>query len=568
MPSSAPTNSNSTVSNAPVANLNVAAPAPVAPTVSATAPVVTSPATPTTPTVSTPASTNVPLTTAQMQAELDSAKTQLLAMQNQAANLNQNNSTNTSAVVSSSAPAVQDEKNASATTAALAGGATSPGTPLSTLAALIPGATPPATDTTTPTTGPDTSGVTSASDQYMQGLQNYLAQLQASDAAQIDSINSDYANQETNLENTQNSETGSTTAMLARSGGYLGASASGTGVLLTLAQSHAAELADLESKKNAAIQAAQAADQKGESDIVNQMNQQAITLEQTINDRKQQFFQDTQSAISAQQSAQAAQQSQIKDQLTALSNVTDPSTVPQATKTAIDNYYGIPGFTDQYITATSAAAAAKTADDQTTANKNLLSLLQQIPAGKVVTMPDGTTYTGMGSASDVTTFMQVDNSGIGHLITYNKQTGATSVQSVGQVGKTSSTTDPTIASNYNALVLQGATASDGTKTPGLVSTKLSDGTYDPSTYLQWRQYFTQADPAYVSTLDKEFLATDSKGESQFFNDASINYLEQHGVYLNSNPAGSATTGFDNTGAAPDSTTAVPDQVDNSISVGQ
>jgi hypothetical protein len=557
----APSNSGSTVSNAPAVNLNVATPAPAAPAVTAQAPVVTQPAT------TAPASTPAPLTTAQMQAELDNAKQTLLGMQTQAANLNQNNSTNTSSVVSSSAPAVQDEKNASATTAALAGGATSPGTPLTTLSALIPGATPPATGTGTTTTGPDTSSATSASDQYMQGLQTYLQQLQASDAAQIDSINQDYATQETNLSNTQKSETGSTTAMLARSGGYLGGSASGTGVLLTLAQSHAAELADLESKKNAAIQAAQAADQKGESDIVNQMNQQAITLEQTINDRKQQFFTDTQNAIQAQQSAQAAQSSQIKDQLTALSNISDPSTVPQATKDAIDQFYGVPGFTDQYLAATTGAAAAKTAADEVTNNKNLISLLQSIPQGKQVTMPDGTTYTGMGSASDVTTFMQVDNSGVGHLITYNKQTGATSVQSVGQVGKTSSTVDPSVASNYTATILQGGAGSDGTKIQGLTQSKLSDGTYDPSVYLQWRQAMTQADPAYVATMDKQFLATDSKGASQFFNDASINYLEQHGVYLNSNPAGSAATGYDATGVAPDTST-VPDATDNSISVGQ
>jgi hypothetical protein len=172
--------------------------------------------------------------------------------------------------------------------------------------------------------------------------------------------------------------------------------------------------------------------------------------------------------------------------------------------------------------------------------------------------------------------MQVDNSGVGHLITYNKQTGATSVQSVGQVGKTSSTVDPSVASNYMALILQGATATDGTKTEGLIASKgKADGMYDPSVYLQWRQHFMQADPAFVPQMDKQFLATDGKGDSQFFSPDGVAFLEAHGVYLNSNPTTSPTgatasnSGFDSTGMANnDSTPTTPDVVDNSISTGQ
>jgi hypothetical protein len=127
-----------------------------------------------------------------------------------------------------------------------------------------------------------------------------------------------------------------------------------------------------------------------------------------------------------------------------------------------------------------------------------------------------------------------------------------------------------------ALILQGATATDGTKTEGLIASKgKADGMYDPSVYLQWRQHFMQADPAFVPQMDKQFLATDGKGDSQFFSPDGVAFLEAHGVYLNSNPTTSPTgatasnSGFDSTGMANnDSTPTTPDVVDNSISTGQ
>jgi len=483
---------------------------------------------------------------------LNAIKAQALKIQAQAATLNSNNTADNSGVVTSSAPVVTAEKNTTDKVAALGGTVASPAATGSAItSAAIPGANADGT-------GPDTSGATNASNQYLNTLQTYMANLEARRASEVASITADFGTQQTNLENTQKGETGSTTAMLARSGGYLGNSGSGTGVLLNLAQTHASEMANLEAKKQAAITAAQNAIDDKQFAVAEKMATQATDIEKTINDRKQQFFDDTQKVITQQQSQQQFQQTKVQDDLKALS-VIDPTTIPDSKKQEIDSYYGTPGFTDKYVASVQAVTAAKTAGDKTSAQKTILDMMQSIPEGKSITMPDGTVYTGVGKTSDLTTFMQVDNSGQGHLIVYNKGTGQTTVQNVGAVGKSSSSTtaNPQLEDNVTALFLQGGKSSKGNTIAGLESTKLKDGTYDPDTYLSLRTDLSSHYPALIPKLDAKFLSVGANGSNSFFNDTSVNYLRQHGVYIGKDPIANSPQ-----------TEVTPAPPDNSISVGQ
>lgn len=80
---------------------------------------------------------------------------------------------------------------------------------------------------------------------------------------------------------------------------------------------------------------------------------------------------------------------------------------------------------------------AKNQTEIVKAQQSLINLLQDIPRGQEITFPDGTTYTGIGDASDIFTAMQVDSNGYGTIISYDKLTGAINTAGVGRVGKSS-----------------------------------------------------------------------------------------------------------------------------------
>lgn len=111
------------------------------------------------------------------------------------------------------------------------------------------------------------------------------------------SINSNYDAQETSLADTQNRETGADSAMLARAGGYLGNSGSGTGVLLNLAATHRAEMGKLEALRQASLQAAKDGYATKSFQIAQERASLAKQYETDSNTAKQKFFDDTQKVL-------------------------------------------------------------------------------------------------------------------------------------------------------------------------------------------------------------------------------------------------------------------------------
>lgn len=81
-------------------------------------------------------------------------------------------------------------------------------------------------------------------------------------------INADYDETVRDTQGIQQSETGQTSVAIANAGGYLGFSGSGQGVMLSLAENHRAELADIETRRQKAINDAKRAQRERRYDLV------------------------------------------------------------------------------------------------------------------------------------------------------------------------------------------------------------------------------------------------------------------------------------------------------------
>lgn len=427
---------------------------------------------------------------------LENAKQKALEIQKKATELARQQNTGTSSFVSSSAPVVQQEQNTTSDVSKL-------------MASL--GAPDNSTDS-----------ASSASKQYMDLLDAQAAALEARRKTETDVINKQFDSAKIGLTDTQKRETGTTSGMLARAGGYLGPSGSATGVLLTLAQNHKAEVVTLEAKRASAIQEANNAIDDKQFVLAQMKVKEVKDIEQTINDRKQQFFDNSLKAIQESRNQDEFYRTKIQDDLKTLGTLaTSDQELELDPKIAaeIDSYYGVSGFTQQYLNVINKQAKAKTAADQVTNQKNMLELLEKIPAGQKVSFPDGTEYTGLGSAGDIYSTLEVDSNGIGRMVTYDKRSGKINVTNVGAVGKPSSS----ITDVKNAVVEDNVTAQLQIQ---LEAEKLPDGSYDPDTYIRERKMIKEADPALVSKMDAKFL-NPSNG---FFTTDAINQLRKKGIY--------------------------------------
>ena len=132
-------------------------------------------------------------------------------------------------------------------------------------------------------------------------LQSQMDALEARRKNEIDSINSAFNTKSDQLSQTQKSETGTYTATLARMGGYLGNTASATGALINLNNTHQAQISDLESKRQAAVQAANSAIDDKSFELARMKIQEAKDYTAAIQKSKQDFFNNNKKVIEDQQ---------------------------------------------------------------------------------------------------------------------------------------------------------------------------------------------------------------------------------------------------------------------------
>lgn len=368
---------------------------------------------------------------------------------------------------------------------------------------------------------------TLASQTYLDNLAAESAALEARRANEEAGINASFDQKSRQLGEAQKSEKGSFTATLARIGGYLGDSASASGAIINLNQQHTYQQQDLESKRQSALSEARNAINDKQFAIARLKASEAKDYAKEIADNKQQFFDNKIKILQEQRQQDESYRTKVKDDLEMLGKVAlsdEALTLDQAKADEIDQYYGVPGFTKQYLDTIQMAAKVKSQKENLETQKSMLDLLQNIPAGQKVSFPDGTEYTGMGKAGDVSTFLQVDSSGVGRLITYNKLTGDKSITSMGVVGKSSgggsggksiAKTDPVVIDNAVARMQT------------VLETSKKDGQYDPDTYIAERNKVKESDnPQLIQYMDKLFL----NKSNEYFSDAAINRLRAKGIY--------------------------------------
>ena len=382
-------------------------------------------------------------------------------------------------------------------------------------------------------TSADEGRLREASDNYIAEIDAQIAALTQSSAVNVDGINNQFDEARGNTLKAQEKETGATTTSIARLGGYLGASASANGVMLNLAQTHRAEIGSLEAKRAAAINAANDLMNKRRFDLVRLKLEEAKSIEGEILQRKDKFFEQSMDLQRENRQQDEFERDKIKDELETLGTIAssdDELTLDPERVKAIDDFYGVEGFTNQYLDVVRAGAVAASEKAQLENNKKLVDLLKDIPQGQTVQFPDGTSYTGMGSAGDITTSLQVDDNGNGRIISYNKLTGATGITGVGQVGKSSGGGNGPVSTVEKDEVFATVQA-------GLEETKDENGNYDPDTYLDYRDYLKEAiaegevHSSMLDTIDDLFL----NPSYEFFSDDAIIRLRKAGIFAGSEP---------------------------------
>ena len=373
----------------------------------------------------------------------------------------------------------------------------------------------------------DNTATTQAHNDYLTQLQTQMDALEQRRIREEQGINASFDQKAQQQKQAQAGETGTYTSTLARIGGYLGDSASASGALVNLATQHQYEINDLESKRQSALNEARNAITDKQFALATAKANEAKDYAKEINDRKDKFFSQSLQAIQESRQQDEFQRTKMKDDLATLSTL-EPSKIDPNKLAEIDTYYGTPGFAKNYINVTNQAKVAKNAKDMLDTKKAMVDLLTSLPAGKQVTFPDGSSYTGMGKSSDISTFMQTDSNGVGHLITYNKGNGKTSVQSVGIVGKSSGANGGGIPKAKIPEPAKQAVYSTFQKGLNNSMLKTSSGnSYNPETYVTLRDNLLNSSmAALVPDMDARYL----NPKNSYFTPEGIAQLRKRGLF--------------------------------------
>ena len=355
---------------------------------------------------------------------------------------------------------------------------------------------------------PDYSGLTSAHNDALKALTDYQTALADRQAAEEADINKQFDLKDQQTKDAQAKETGSTKTGLLRMGGYLGESGSGTGVLNSLGEKHNLEIATLTAQRESALQAARSAVSDKQFATADALAKEAKSYESEINTRKNDFFNQVLQLTSSNRQT-------VDDTLTKLSDLpsTSLSQVPQSTLDSIDNFYKSPGFAKAYLSAAAASNTAKSQKSATDAMSSYVDLLQKLPAGKSVKLPDGSTLTGIGKTSDVETFNKEDKNGNVTIVSFNKGTGKVQEYGAGQIGTPSKdgVGTPDTQTQSDVAEAMNALQKDPANNNFISDVKDSSGTVTKSA---------------VSAYNSMYQLAVSKGAGKWFLD---NYPPEHWV---------------------------------------
>lgn len=254
----------------------------------------------------------------------------------------------------------------------------------------------------------DTSGLTSAYNTETGALNDRMTQLEQDQQDAITSINQqfDEAQAEQTATN-QKDYAGTSTNLATAGGGFLGYTGSQGGVLSGLKQTFNQESTALAQKRDAAIQQAKSAYDDKSFAVAESLASEAKSYQDDLY-QKQKDYASNQLALAQENRSQSEfEGTQASNKLQALATAdsgTTPITLDPDTAKSIDSYYGVPGFTQQYLDTSRQAAAATSQDAQQKSDIAVQTLLTKVPAGQTISV-GGKNYVGLkkaatGSTSD------------------------------------------------------------------------------------------------------------------------------------------------------------------------
>lgn len=199
----------------------------------------------------------------------------------------------------------------------------------------------------------------------------------------------------------QKRETGATSMDLARAGGYLGVTASQSGVMQNLVMLQRQEMLALEAKKNEAIRAANNAYEDRDFELAKELLASARDLEKQVFDRRNQFL-DSQLKIMGEERAQKQEQrltDQFKYNMASdrIDRLMDSGVDPGPDDVfRLSQELGIsPNEVQRLVTASKNTKELEQKESKTRLDVAIASAINQTPRDSFITI-DGVTYRGNG----------------------------------------------------------------------------------------------------------------------------------------------------------------------------
>lgn len=357
--------------------------------------------------------------------------------------------------------------------------------------------------------GSDAS-VREASDRFTNVLEERLKQLEKRREEEVSFINQQFNQTRDKTLQDQKAEFGTNVVGLQRIGGFLGGSASHIGRLNNLSQEHRADLASLEAQRARAIQQAKAAVDEKEFQTASLLAQEAKSIEQTIFDRRNTFFNQALSALQEQRL-------ETSSLFNIISNIPEGQTID---------------LNGQQFT-----GIAKTEVEPFFTGSNIVQLMKELPVGETQSIVDpntGVEFTVTGLRSDdpnVKTVQSVDDAGNVTITSYELTAGGgariINQASAGKIGKTK-TAAPSVTlimneAQQNAL----AVASDF-----LEESRGSDGFYNTEVFSEQRSRFIQetGKPDLFDQTFKQGLNPDDESAQRFLSKSEIELFSDSGGF--------------------------------------
>lgn len=381
----------------------------------------------------------------------------------------------------------------------------------------------------------------------MANSQNAIAEIDAYQRelknmydADVNGIKSSYEFARKDTEGAQERERGSmNTVITTKLGGYLGSSGSAVGAMNSLAKEHRTQLLKLDAQRDAALQAARSAMMDKNFQLARLKAEEIKSVSSEIYQRQQDFFNNALKLSSEKRQQDEATRTRIKDTLemfTMAAGSDQEAYLDPEKEREIDSYYGVAGFTRNYLDAARQSAIAESQQQKFDTMQKYVNLIESVPAGMQIPFGDEV-ITGIGSAADISTFQVEDAAGNVRVVAYNKRTGDYNMSNMGKIGTPSGGGGASEADKNAAVSATMQALSSGKDSNGNPVMDPTTGEISASAYIQAREAANQKYPGTASAIDAKFL--DGSAGERYFDNADLLYLRQKlgvGVGYGAQPA--------------------------------